>query len=87
VNVHEVPGCVTVTAVPATVRFAVRCEEPEFAVAVKLTVPLPLRFVPLLIVIHELCSVADHVQPEGASTEKVELPPAAGTGRVVGVTE
>jgi hypothetical protein len=87
VNAHDVPGWITVTGVPATVRFAVRCEEPVFAVAVKLTVPFPLRFVPLLIVIHELCSVADHVQPEGAATEKVEPPPAAGTDRLVGVTE
>jgi hypothetical protein len=86
VNVHEVPGWVTVTGVPATVRFAVRCDEPELAEAVTLTVPVPLRLVPLLIVIQELCSVADHVQPDGASTEKVELPPDAGTDRLEGVT-
>jgi hypothetical protein len=87
VNVHDVPGWLTVTCSPAIVILAFRCGVPPFDVAVKVTVPFPLPFAPPVIVIQEVCSVAVHEQPDGAATEKVELPPAAGTDRLVGVTE
>ena len=86
VNVHDVPGWLTVTCSPAIVILAFRCGVPPFDVAVKVTVPFPLPFAPPVIVIQEVCSVAVHVQPDGASTEKAEPPPAAGTDRFVGVT-
>ena len=56
------------------------------APALKVTVPAPLPDAPPVIVIHEVCVFAVHVQFCGADTANVELPPAAGTDRLDGET-
>jgi hypothetical protein len=80
------PACVTVTCAPAIVRVPLRCDVLVFAVTLKLTLPGPFPFAPDVIVSQEICSVAVHVQPAAAVTEKLDVPAPAGTDRLVGVT-
>jgi hypothetical protein len=77
---------VTVTGWPATVSAAVRDDVPAFAVTLKRTVPLPVPVAPDVIEIQLTFSDAVHVQPGGAVTSAVMLPPALVTGSVEDVT-
>lgn len=78
-------GWVTLTACPAMLRVPVRAG-PVLAAAVKPTVPFPLPLAPLVIVIQPDPLSAVQAQLDVVATENVELPPATGTERVVGVT-
>jgi hypothetical protein len=61
---------------------------PVFAVAVKLTEPLPLPDAPLVMVIHGSDVVAVHAHPEAMVTvTAVPAPPATGTVSVVGLID
>jgi hypothetical protein len=80
------PACVTVTCSPAIVSVPLRWDVPVCAMTLKLTVPVPFPFVPDVIVSQEICSVAVHVQPAGADTEKFDVPVPAVSVRLVGVT-
>ena len=88
VNEHGcvTPGCVTVTVVPATVSVPF-LELPVFAGTLKVTVPLPVRLAPAVMVIHDVAVLA--VQLHDAVvvtvTERVVLPPT-GALIVVGLT-
>jgi hypothetical protein len=59
---------------------------PEWASALKVTVPSPLPEAPPVIVIHEVCVVAVQTQVCAADTANVEPPPPAGTDRLDGET-
>jgi hypothetical protein len=50
-----------------------------FASTVKVTFPFPVPDSPDAMLIHELCSDADQVQPTGAVTENAAVPPARAT--------
>jgi hypothetical protein len=84
-NVHVMPCCVTVTAVPATVSCAFREAVPEFAVTEKETVagPVPLATAG---VNHVALSVTCHVQPSSVSMVTAPVPAAAVSVSVSGVT-
>ena len=85
-NVHAAPSCVTVTVWPATVSVPTRCAVDVFAVALKVTVPLPLPLAPPLIVSQAALLAEDHVQPLAAVTAVVDEPAAEVSVREVGET-
>ena len=85
-NVQVIPLWVTVTGWPATVSVPTRCDVEVFAVALKVTVPLPLPLAPLLMVSHPALLVAVHVQPVAAVTLVVDDPAAEVSVRDVGET-
>jgi hypothetical protein len=66
--VHGAAACVTVNVMPATLNVPVRDDVAVFAVAEKLTVPLPLPEAPAVIVSHDAPLVAVHAQPVAAFT-------------------
>ena len=70
------PLCVTVTVWPATVSVPTRCAVDVFAVALKVTVPLPLPLAPPLIVSQAALLAAVHVHPLAAVTPVVDEPAA-----------
>ena len=71
--------CVTLTVWPATAMEAARVVVPVFGTAVKLTLPDPVPVVPSVSVTQAASVCALHAQPAAAVTEKLPLPPAAGT--------
>ena len=75
-KVQLIPFCVTVTVCPATVSVPVRWAVDVFAVALKVTVPLPLPLAPPLMVSQAALLVAAHVQPLAAVTAVVDEPAA-----------
>jgi len=76
-----VPGCVTVTACPATSIVPV-LEPPLFAATPKVTLPLPVPLAPAVIVIHAAVLVA--VQPHDAVVETaINTPVLPPTGAVI----
>jgi hypothetical protein len=77
---------VTLTAWPATVSAALRCDPLGFAAALNETVPLPFPLLPLVIDSHADVVDADQAQPAGAVTENVLEPPAETIERLVGLT-
>jgi hypothetical protein len=77
---------VTVTRAPAIVSVPLRWDVPVLAVTLKLTAPSPLPFAPDVIVSQEICSVAVHMQPAGADTEKLDVPAPAVSDRLDGAT-
>jgi hypothetical protein len=77
---------VTVTWAPAIASVPLRCEVLVLAVTLKLTAPGPFPFAPDVIVSQEICSVAVHVHPAEADTEKFDVPVPAASVRLVGVT-
>ena len=85
-NVHASPCWTTSTVCPAIVIVADRPVVPVWFGIEKVTVPFPLPFAPPVIVIQLDCSVAVHVQPAGAVTVNVDVPPAAASVRWSGVT-
>jgi hypothetical protein len=87
VNAHVMPGCVMVTACPATVSVAFRAAVVVFAVAVTLTVPLPDPLAPLVTVSHDAPLVAVQPQLAPAATAMFETPPPTATFTFVGDTE
>jgi hypothetical protein len=70
-NVHAAPVCVTVTAWPATVSVPTRWDVEVFAVALKVTVPLPFPLAPPLMVSQAALLVAVQVHPVAAVTAVV----------------
>jgi hypothetical protein len=60
--------------------------EPVLAVALKLTVPLPVPFAPLVTVIQLVWLTAVHAHPAVVATANVESPPPAGIERPISVT-
>ena len=70
---HDAAACVTVTGLPAIVSVAVRVLVVVFAVAEKLTVPLPAPVLPLLIVsqLVLLVAVQEQVLPAVTPTDPV----------------
>jgi hypothetical protein len=74
---HDALGSVTTKLLPAMVSVALLAAVVVFAAAAKLTVPNPVRFVPLEIVTHDALLVALHVQPADVVTVTKLLPPAA----------
>lgn len=60
---------------------------PEFACALYCTVPLPLPFPPAVTLSHGALLVAVHEQPLPLVTEKLPLPPPAGTLALFGEIE
>ena len=85
-KVQAEPVCVTVTVWPATVRVPIRCEGDVFAVALKVTVPLPEPLAPPLMVSHAALLVAVQAQPLAAVTAVLDDPAAAVSVRDVGET-
>ena len=83
---HGLAAWVAVKALPATVNGALR-SAPVFAAAVTPNEVLPTPEV--VIVIHAGLLVTVHVQPEGAVTETVDVPPPGANdalaGEIVGV--
>ncbi len=75
-NVQLMPLCVTVTVCPATVSVPTRWAVDVFAVALKVTVPLPLPLAPPLIVSQAALLAAVHVHPLAAVTAVVDEPAA-----------
>ena len=71
-NVQEMPLWVTVTVWPATVSVPMRCDVDVLAVALKVTVPLPVPLAPPLIVSHAALLVAVHAHPAPAVTPVVD---------------
>src|SRR5215475_11479138 len=65
----------------------VRVAVSGFEAAEKDTVPLPLPLAPDVIVIHELFVTAPHEHDAAAETEKLPVPPDAGTDLFVGVMD
>ena len=63
---------------PAIVSVPVRALVPVFAVALKLTEPLPVPEAPAVTVSHAALLVADQVQPAAAVT--ADVPPLADAG-------
>jgi hypothetical protein len=85
--VHEIPLWVTVTVWPATVKVPTRWLVEVFAVAVKVTVPLPDPLAPPLTVSQAvLWLTAVQAQPPGAVTPVVDEPAAEVSVAEVGVT-
>jgi hypothetical protein len=84
-NVHVMPCCVTVTAVPATLSCAFREAVPEFAVTEKEIVagPVPLATAG---VNHVALSVTCHAQPSSASMVTAPVPAADVSVSASGVT-
>ena len=83
--VHDVPCCVTVTGVPATVTCADRADCDVLAVTANETVAVP---VPLVMdgVSQVAFSLTCHVQPEVVVTVTLPEPAAAGSVSVAGAT-
>src|SRR5262245_4688112 len=80
------PSCDTVTVLPATVTDPERAA-PEFAATLTLTVPVPVRVLPAVTVIHEALLATVHAQLLVVDTVNgPPAPPAAPTVRLVGVT-
>jgi hypothetical protein len=77
------PDCVIAVVWFPTVTFAVRPDVLGFEATVKLNDPFPVPVVPEVIVNQEESLVTVQEQPDGAVTEAVPDPPAAG-GVVVG---
>jgi hypothetical protein len=66
----------------------VRCDEFGFAVALKLTVPLPLPVAPLVTVSQDVLLLTPvHAQPPGAVTVTEPVPVEAAMDAVVGAIE
>ena len=82
-----IAGCEIVIVRPATVADVDRDDVPVFAATVNLTVPPPVPDPPDAILIHELCSKADQLQPAVVPTENEAAPPARATDWDVGETE
>ena len=78
------PACVTVNVFPAAVIVPVRESELAFAAAVKPAEPLPDPVAPEVIVIHVSVVAAVQLQPVGAVTVIVPVPPPATTDCDVG---
>jgi hypothetical protein len=76
VCVQGTPSCVALNVLPAIVIVPLRGVMPGFAVAFKVTLPLPEPLDPAVIVIHEALLVAPQVQPVGAVTATVVDSPA-----------
>jgi hypothetical protein len=76
--------CEIGTACPAIVSVPVLAAEPPLAETRYRTEPLPLPLLPLRIVIQEPDRVAIHVQPDGAVTVMVIVPPGGLTPWLVG---
>jgi hypothetical protein len=75
-NAQPAADCVTVKLWPATVRVAVRLDEPVFAAALKLTVPLPEPLDPAVTVTQPAPLVAVQAQPVIVVTATLPVPPA-----------
>jgi hypothetical protein len=85
-KVQVMPLWVTVTAWPATVNVPTRCAVAVFAVASKVTVPLPFPVAPPLMVSQAASLVAVQAHPVVAATAAVDEPAAAGSVTFVGAT-
>jgi hypothetical protein len=79
-------ACDNVTVRPAIVAVAERTVVPVCAATARTTLPLPLPVAPEAMLIQDACSEADQVQPVGAVTAKVTLPPARATACEIGDT-
>jgi hypothetical protein len=85
---HGAPASVTVKVWPPMVSVPVRCDELGFAVALKLTVPLPLPPAALVIVSQDVSLLtAVHEQPLGAVIAVEPVPPPNATDAPVGAIE
>ena len=81
---HATPGCVTVNVCPPIVIALLRASELVFAAAVNATDPLPDPLAPEVMVIHESVAAAVQLQPDGAVTVMLPLPPPVDTVNDVG---
>ena len=80
VEVHVMPGCVTVNVLPATVSVALRCVGLLLAAALNAIVPLPLPLAPLVTVSHVVSLLTPvHEQPVGDVTLVDPAPPPTAT--------
>jgi hypothetical protein len=79
----DTPSCETVKVFPPTLNHPVRAG-PVFAAALKVTDPLPLPDVALVIVSQFTLAVAFHAQPLEAVTAIVPVPPPAATDWLAG---
>ena len=84
VGTHGVPAWVTVKVEPAIVSVPLRLVLPEFAPAVKVTVPEPVPLAPELTAIHPALLVAVHTHPVPAVTVLLPEPPVDGTDCAIG---
>jgi hypothetical protein len=73
--VHVVPDCVTVNVCPPIVIVALRDDVLVLAVALNVTVPLPVPLAPPVIVSHVALLAAVHAQPVPAVTLTEPPPP------------
>jgi hypothetical protein len=86
--VHGAAACVTVNVCPPIVNVPLRCDEFGLAVALKLTVPLPVPLAPLVIVSHDVALLtAVHEQPPGAVTAVDPVAAPNASDALVGATE
>jgi hypothetical protein len=84
VHDDDAPACVTVNVLPPIVIVLVRDAVLAFAAAVKPAEPLPDPVAPDVIVIHVSVVDAVQLQPAGAVTVIVPVPPPATTDCDVG---
>lgn len=78
--------CDSITVRSATVTDADLGWVPVFPATVRVTVPLPVPVAPAVMLIQEVCSDADHLQPTGEVTSIVTAPPAGPTDCDLGDT-
>ena len=83
-NVHDALGSVTTKVLPAIVSVADLAAAVVFAPAVKLTLPAPMRPVPLEMVTHDAPLVAVQAHPAPVVTETMLLPPLTDSAMLVG---
>ena len=81
---HVPPAWVTVKVLPATTSVPLRDDVDAFAAAVKVMLPLLVRFVPFDTVIQVEPETAVHTQADEVVTVTVPVPPPAATACVVG---
>ena len=80
------PSCVAVTVRPATVRVPVRSPGAVLAVALNVTVPLPVPLEPPLMLSHAALLVAVHPHPLAVVTVVVDETAQESSDRAVGET-
>ena len=85
-KVHAAPSWITETVWPATVNMPLRCDVEGLAVALNVTVPLPLPLAPPLMVSQVALLLAVHVHPVAAVTAVVDDPAAEVNVAEVGET-
>ena len=85
-KVQDTPGWLTVTVDPATVNAPERATDDGFAVALNVTVPVPVPLAPAVTLSQLALLVADQLHPAVVVTVVVPLAPAAATDGLRGAT-